>query len=221
MLAVPLVNMQGERIGEMQIAPESLGGRVRTSLLKQAIVAYRDHQRQHSARTKSRGQVEGSTRKLYRQKGTGNARAGSIRGPIRRGGGHTFAKAEGRAFKGFPKKMRRLARSNALLAKVLSGSVVVLDELHCPEPKTKVIASMLTALGVEGGCLLATSEANQRIFLAGRNIPDIDIRPVDQLNAYEILRRPKVIFTKKAFERFNDVGGAQVESASQEQGTAD
>src|SRR3990172_7924351 len=118
MLSVPVFNMKGERAGEVEIDPEVLGGRVRTRLLKQAIVAFLDHQRQDSARTKGKAQVAGSTRKLYRQKGTGNARMGQIRQPVRKGGGRAFAKRVPPAMKEFPKKMRRIARDNAILAKI-------------------------------------------------------------------------------------------------------
>ena len=116
----------------------------------------KDRQRQQSARTKGRSDVEGSTRKLYRQKGTGNARAGNLRTPIRRGGGRAFAKRGPRAKKAFPKKMRRLARNSAILARIQANDVIIVDEFRCPEIKTKVVASMLSALGGEKGCVLFT-----------------------------------------------------------------
>ena len=215
MLAVPVFNMQGERVGEMEVDPAVLGGELRPALLKQAIVAYEDRLRQRSARTKGRSNVEGSTRKLYRQKGTGNARAGSIRTPIRRGGGRTFARREAGAVKGFPKKMRRLARNGAILAKIQSDNVMVVDELHCPEPSSKAFAAMLSGLGVRRGCLLAMHERSTSVYLSGRNIPNTLIRLVDELNAYEILRQPKLVFTKAAFERLLQdpvrLGGATVQ----------
>ncbi len=215
MLAVPVVNMQGEHIGEMEIDPALLGGRVRPALLKQAVVAFQDHQRQDSARTKRRSDVEGSTRKLYRQKGTGNARMGAVRQPVRRGGGRTFGRRGPRATKVFPKKMRRLARDNAVLAKIQSGSVLILDELRCPEPQTKRLSSMLLALGVEGGCLLALHERDRNVYLSGRNIPRTDIRVIEDLNAYEVLRRPKLIFTRPAFERLRGGLSTLRESAAE------
>jgi len=200
-IAVPVFNMKGKRTGEVEIDPESLGGRVRPELIKQAVVAYLNHQWQKSARTKGRGDVKGSTRKLYRQKGTGNARAGMIRTPVRKGGGRTFAKRVPRMTKDFPKKMRRLARNNAVLAKIQANKVMILDDLKCPEPKTKVFASMLMALGVERGCLVAMHEPDSNAYKSGRNIPRTDIRVVDEVHAYDVLRRPQVIFTKAAFSR--------------------
>lgn len=201
MLAVPLVNMQGERLGEIEVDPAVLGGTVRHKLIKQAIVAYNDHQHQHTASTKGRADVAGSTRKLYRQKGTGNARAGNARTPIRRGGGHTFAKRVPPSTKVLPKKMRRLALRSALLAKIQAESVVVVDDLQYSAPETKTFAAMLSALGVQKGCLLAISEHDNNVYRSGRNIPRTDIRVVDELGAYDVLRRAKVLFARPAFER--------------------
>jgi len=201
MLAVPVFNMKGKRTGEVEVDPTSLGGRVRPQLIKQAVVAYLDHQRQRNARTKGRADVAGSTRKLYRQKGTGNARAGMIRTPVRRGGGRTFAKRVPGHTKELPKKMRRLARDNAVLAKIQANEVMIVDDLQCSEPKTRVFANMLSALEIKRGCVLALHAPDANTYRSGRNIPNTDIRIVDELNAYEVLRRPRVIFTKPAFER--------------------
>lgn len=200
-MAVPVFTMDGKRAGEMEINPAVLGGRVRAALIKQAIVAFLDHQRIDSARTKRRSDVEGSTRKLYRQKGTGNARAGMIRTPIRRGGGRAFAKRGPRSFKEMPKKMRRLARNSAILAKIRAQDVFIVDDIACPEIKTKTVVSMLSALGVKKGCTLAMHEADRNVYLSGRNIPKVNVRPVQELNAYDVLLRDKLIFTRAAFER--------------------
>lgn len=201
MLAVPVYQMSGERSGEIEVDPALLGGRVRPQLIKQAIVAYQDHRRQDSARTKGRANVVGSTRKLYRQKGTGNARVGNIRTPIRRGGGRTFAKRGPRATKAFPKKMRRLARNNAILAKIQANEAIAVEQMQCPEAKTKTMVSMLSALGLSGSCLLALHERDRNVYLSARNIPDADVFLLDDLNAYDVLRRGKLVFTKPALER--------------------
>lgn len=201
MLQVPVFNMKGDQTGAMEVDPEVLGGRVRASLIKQAVVAYLDHQRQHSARTKGRSDVEGSTRKLYRQKGTGNARMGTIRTVIRRGGGVAFAKRSQRAVKALPKGMRRLARNSAILAKIKSQDVMVVEDLRCERPHTRTMVSMLKALGAERGCVLAVHEPNENVYLSGRNIPKTEVRLVEQLNTYEVLRRRKLLLTKEAFER--------------------
>ena len=125
MIDVPVYNMSGEQTGSMQIDESLLGGRVRFDLLKQAVVSWQLNQRQGSARTKSRGMVQGSTHKLYRQKGTGNARVGNARTVVRRGGGVAFAKTERNVVRhAMPRKMRQLARNSALLAKLQAGTML-------------------------------------------------------------------------------------------------
>lgn len=202
MLSVPVFNMKGERLGAMEVDPAVLGGRVRPKLIKQAVVAYLDHQRQFSARTKGRSQTAGSTRKLYRQKGTGNARAGTIRTPIRRGGGRTFAKLVPGAHKGISKKIRRFACGNAVLSRIKDNDVLVIDELKLAAPRTKPFAGMLGALQIDNGCVLAMHERDRNILLSGRNVHRTEIRLVDDLNAYDAMLRPKLVFTRPAFEQF-------------------
>ncbi len=197
-----MYNMKGEPQGELEVAPESLGGRIRAKLLKQAIVTHLDRRRQDSARTKGRADVVGSTKKLYRQKGTGNARVGNIRTPTRRGGGRTWAKRGPRAFKEMPKKMRRLARRSALLSKIESNDVLIVTDLACSEPRTKTIVGMLSALGVNGGCVLATEKHDRNILLSGRNIAGVDVRVAHEVNAYELLRGKKLVVSRPAFDRF-------------------
>ena len=201
MLSVPVFNMKGESRGTLDVDPEVLGGKVRTRLLKQAVVAFLDHQRQHSARTKGKKHVAGSTRKLYRQKGTGNARMGQIRTPVRKGGGRAFAKRGPRATKELPKKMRRLARDSAILAKIQAQEVLIIDGFECRAPKTKAFATMLSALSVDRGCMFALHAPDKNAHLSARNIQNTDIKVVDELHAYEVLRRPRLILTKPAFEK--------------------
>ena len=201
MLGVPVFNMQGKSEGELEIDPAILGGWIRLRLLKQAIVSFLAHQRQDSARQKRRSDVVGSTRKLYRQKGTGNARVGNLRTPTRRGGGRAFAKRGPRAEVKLPKKMRRLARNSAILAKIKSNDAIIVADMQFPEIKTKAVAAMLASLGVDRGCLLATHERDDTFVRSARNIPDTDVRVIDDLVAYEVLRRRKLVFTKPAFER--------------------
>ena len=203
MIDVPIYNMSGEQTGSMQIDESKLGSRVRLDLLKQAVVAWRMNQRLGAARTKNRSRVEGSTRKLFRQKGTGNARMGTVRTPIRRGGGRSFAKLGEKNYRWvLPRKMRQLARNSALLAKLKAGDVAVVDPVTISEPKTKPFAAMLKALGANRGCVFAVvgSGSDAVVYKSGRNVPNTEIRPVGELNAYEILRRRKILFTRPAFE---------------------
>ena len=136
---VPVLDKQGKTVGSLTIDESSLGGEVNPALIKQAYVRYHANRRQGSARTKSRGMVAGSTRKLYKQKGTGHARMGPNRSNIRRGGGRAFAKTKTREDYrlDMPVKMRRRANRNALLAKLIDGEVKVIDDLTMSSPRTK------------------------------------------------------------------------------------
>lgn len=213
MMQIPVYKMDGDQVGTEEIDPAVLGGRVRPTLLKQAVVMYQANGRQNTSATKSRGMVKGSTRKLYRQKGTGNARMGTIRTCIRRGGGVAFAKGRQDYRKALPKKMRRLARNNAILAKLKSGNVAIVDDLGFEAPRTKLFASMVSALGAERGCVIAMHKMERNTYLSGRNVSRVDLKQVRDLNAYDVLRRNKLIFTRDAFACLKDdpvlLGGAE------------
>ena len=200
MLQIPVYDAQGKATGSVEIDPAVLGGRVRARLLKQAVVMYQANARQNTSATRSRGMVIGSTRKLYRQKGTGNARMGTRRTNIRRGGGVAFAKGAQDYSQGMNKKMRRLARNNAVLAKVECADVMIVEGLGFDRPSTKRFAAVLQAVGADRGALVATGEPDRGMFLSGRNIPKVDIRAIGDVNAYDVLRRSKVILTRSAFE---------------------
>jgi len=200
MLELPVHNRQGDQVDTIQIDEQLLGGEVRPGLLKQAIVMYEANRRQGTMGTKSRGMVAGSTRKIYRQKGTGNARMGTIRTPVRRGGGMAFRKDPRDFSKDMPKKMRRLARNNALLAKIQSNGVKVIDELSFETPKTKEFAAVLRSLDINGGCVVTLSQPDSMVWLSGRNLPKTEIRPVSQLNAHDVLRRRHLLMTRAALE---------------------
>lgn len=200
MVEIPILNTEGKKVGSEKLDPELLGGRVRHDLLKQAVVAYRAGQRQGTVATRSRGMVHGSSRKLYRQKGTGRARAGNIRTPVRRGGGRTFAKVERDFSKGLPRQMRRLARNSAILAKALSGSTLILDGLKFDEPKTARFAAILKATEADAGCLLAVTTDDPNMRKSGRNIQNLDMRLIWDVNAYDVLRRRRLVFTPEAFK---------------------
>src|ERR1700743_829434 len=135
MIEVPVFNQAGQKVDTFQVDESKLGGEVRTALLKQAIVMYHANQRQGTVRTLARGEVAGSTRKVFRQKGTGNARTGGIRNPIKKGGGHAKQKRPKDWRQGLSKKSRRLARNSAILAKLQSNDLRVISEIKLPEAK--------------------------------------------------------------------------------------
>ncbi|MCZ6850324.1 MAG: 50S ribosomal protein L4, partial [Planctomycetota bacterium] len=183
-----------------------LGHKVRPQLLKQAYVMFHANRRQGSARTRNRSLVEGSTRKLFRQKGTGNARMGPSRTNIRRGGGVAFAKRKThQEFRlRMPKKMRRLANRNALLAKILDDEVKCFVNLIFNAPKTRDLRAVLDAVGIDRTCLLALAGANRNAALSARNLPHVDTLRIEQLNAFELLNHRYLVVDKASLQAFLD-----------------
>jgi large subunit ribosomal protein L4 len=162
---------------------------------------YHANKRVGTATTKSRGMVKGSSAKLFRQKGTGNARVGNIRTGKRVGGGVTFAKVVRDFSKRMPKKQRRLAKDSAVLDKLQSNSVVVVDELSFEKPKTKDFLSVLDNLKIlsKGSCLVTIGSTNENLYKSARNIPRVSVMQVADLNAGDICNHSKILFTKEAF----------------------
>ena len=199
MITVAVHNRDGKEIESLNVDEAMLGGHVRYALLKQAIVRYHANKRLGTAATKSRGMVEGSTRKIYRQKGTGNARMGTVRTNIRRGGGVAFAKMPRDFGKDMPKKQRKLATSSAILAKLQTGNIVVVDQLKFEQPKTKDFVRTLGNLKIDRSCLVTVSEPDENLYRSARNIPKISVMKVTDLNAGDICNTQKMLFTKDAF----------------------
>jgi len=202
MISLSVYNKQGQEVETLQVDEQILGGRVRHQLLKQAIVMYHANKRVGTAATKSRSMVSGSTKKLFRQKGTGNARVGNKRTGKRRGGGVTFAKVARDFSKDMPKKQRRLARDSAVLAKLVNDSVVVVDELGMDQPRTKEFTSVLDNLKIERSCVVTLDNFDENVYKSARNIPRIMVMPLSQLNAGDICNHSKLLFTKDAFMNF-------------------
>ena len=201
MIEVPVYNQAGAKIDTVQVDEAKLGGEVRRSLLKQAIVMYHANTRQGTVQTKARGEVAGSTRKMFRQKGTGNARTGGIRNPIKKGGGHAKQKRPKSWRQAMPQKARRLARNSALLLKFQANDVRVVDALNLDAPKTKVVAEMYKALGIDRSCLFALAERNENVEKSARNIDRTKLTTVAKLNAWDILKHRTLLMTKSGLEQ--------------------
>lgn len=204
MLSVPVFSETGSQLGAEQIDAALLGGKVNAALLKQAAVMYHANQRQGTVAQKRRGEVEGSTRKIYKQKGTGRARMGSVRQPVRRGGGRAFPRKPREFRHEMPKKMRRLARNQAVLAKIQSNDAAIVDHVRFDEPKTKRFASLLKALQADRGCVFAIDAAEPALVKSGRNIPRARVMKVAELNAHDVLTHKRLVFTREAFSAFRD-----------------
>lgn len=198
MIDLAVYNTNGQEIDALKVDEELLGGSVRYSLLKQAIVTSQANKRLGTAATKSRSMVAGSDRKLFRQKGTGNARVGNVRTGKRVGGGVTFAKSLRDFRKRMPKKQRKLARNSAILAKLLSNNVVVVDKLNFEAPKTKDFVGILNNLKIQRSCLVTIDAEDVNVYKSAKNIPKVAVTPVGALNASQICCYRKMLFTKEA-----------------------
>ena len=199
MIDVKVYNRDGKEVESLQVDESLFGSEVRPALLKQAIVMYHANKRVGTAATKSRGMVDGSTRKIYKQKGTGNARMGGIRTCVRTGGGVAFAKVARDFGKRMPKKQRRLACDSALLVKLQAGNLIVVDELKFDAPKTGEFSRVLGNLKIDRSCLVTLPEQDINLYKSARNIPKVDVTVTNDLNAGDICNKQKVLFTKDAF----------------------
>jgi large subunit ribosomal protein L4 len=201
-------NTQGEVVGEVQLSDAVFGVEINESLMHQAVVAYQARQRQGTQSTKGRSEVAGGGRKPWRQKGTGLARAGSIRSPIFRGGGITFGPKPRDFSQDLPKVMRRKALTSALSAKVKDGDLIVLDSLRLAAPKTQEVTGILARLNVVRAALIVTPETDPTLVLSARNIPGVDTQRAENLNAYDVLVHGKVLMTREAVIKVEEVFGA-------------
>ena len=198
MQEVPVYNPEGERIETLKIDEVIFGGQVNAPLLKQAVVTYHANSRQGSAATRGRSMVKGSTRKMFRQKGTGNARRGPRRTHVVKGGGVAFGKRPRSFRKKLPRNMRRAAMDSAILAKILGKDLMVVDGLKVDAPRTRTMASLMINLKINRSCLLALADRDHNVYLSSRNIQDLTVRTAEELNAFDVATRRKMLVTREA-----------------------
>ena len=201
MIEVPIFNQTGKKISTIQVDEAKLGGEVNKDLLKQALTMYHANQRQGTVQTQARGEVAGSTRKMFRQKGTGNARTGGIRNPIKKGGGHAKQKRPKEWRQAMPKKARRLATRMSILAKIQANDIRVLDGIKLDQPKTKFVAKIFKDLGIDRSVLLALTDRDEQVERSARNIDRTTLTTVKQLNAWDILRNRTLLMTRDGLEQ--------------------
>lgn len=212
---VPVYNIRGQQVGTMTIDEQALGGTINAALIKQAYVRYHANLRQGSARTRNRHEVEGSTRKLYRQKGTGRARHGDRKANLFRGGGHAHSKKRTREHYrlDMPVKMRRKANRNALLAKLVDNEVRVIDDLRLAEPRTREFVAFLEAVGINRSVLVALpADPHQAQVMqrAGRNVPDVSLCRYDQLTCFNMLNHRFLVIGRGELEAWLNGPWSQV-----------
>jgi len=194
---VDVLNIQKEKVGEVELLEEIFGVPVRGHVLHEVVTWQRACRRSGAASTKSRGEVRGTGRKWWRQKGTGRARVGSHRSPLWRGGGVIFGPKPRSYAYALPKKVRRLALKMALSSKLEAGQLLVLDEYPHSTPKTKDFVQVLRNLEI-AKALIITPEAHQALELSARNVPHVQVMLPAGLNVYDILRYEHLVMLKPA-----------------------
>jgi large subunit ribosomal protein L4 len=201
MASLQIVDRTGREVGKYDIDPDVLAPKINKQLLHDVVVMYQSNLRLGTAKSKSRAEVRGSTKKMYRQKGTGNARAGSRRSGVRRGGGHIFAKRPRDWYFRLPRKAVQAATRMALASKIADGQVTVIDDLSFAAPKTKEMATIIKAVGCGNLSLLVTTAAHDpNVYKSARNIDQVEVSPVGDLNAYVVLRPHRLLVTKAALD---------------------
>ncbi len=200
-MRLPVRNIKGQDQGEVQVTFTLVEGGRGTQAVHDTIVAYRAAQRMGTACTKNVGEVAGTNRKPWRQKGTGRARAGSFRSPLWRGGGVVFGPKPRDFGKKVGRKTRQLALRKALTERLKSGDVLVLDELKLASPKTRDFIEVLNQLELNGTALVVVPRVDQNLVLASRNLAYVEVTTGDFLNSYQVLRSDKLLFTRDAFDQ--------------------
>lgn len=200
-MKISVINTAGTAKGELEIADDLL---IKTGKGSQAVhdtvTAYRANQRLGTHKVKQMGEVTGSGKKPWRQKGTGRARAGSFQSPLWRGGAVVFGPHPRDYSIQVPKKVKALAFRKALSERLLAGDVVVVDELKVTSHKTKDFVGLISKLA-KGATLIVTEVVDKNLKLASRNLPDVQVEPADSVNTYELLRFDKIVATKAGFEK--------------------
>jgi large subunit ribosomal protein L4 len=200
-MKIAIKDIKGMAQGELEVKFPIVEDGKGTQAVHDAVVAYQAAQRMGTACTKNVGDVAGTNKKPWRQKGTGRARAGSFQSPLWRGGGVVFGPKPRDFTKKISRKTRQLALRKALSERLKAGDVVVVDDLKLGSPKTKDFVGVLSALELNGSALMVTQDADKNLTLASRNIPNVTLTTCDLLSTYDVLRPDKLVFTKGAFEK--------------------
>jgi large subunit ribosomal protein L4 len=202
---VAVLNKEGATVGEITLSDAVFGAEVNTGLLHEVVNMYLANQRQGTSDTKTRAEISGGGRKPWRQKGTGRARAGSTRAPNWRHGGVAFGPHPRSYGWTMPKKARRVALRSALSAKLAAGELVVIDSFDLDAPKTKDVVALLKALNVNRKAFLVTAEQSPNVYKSARNIEGVNTNAARNLNVYEVLNSGKLVLTKDAVAKVEEV----------------
>src|SRR5438477_2672992 len=200
-MKLAIKDTQGNSQGELEVKFPLIENGKGTQAVHDAVVAYQAAQRMGTACTKTMGEVAGSGKKPWKQKGTGRARAGSFASPLWRGGGVVFGPKPRDFAKKISRKTRQLALRKALSERLRAGDVVLVDDIKLQSPKTKEFKGLLSALELKGSALIVAQANDKNLTLASRNVPNVALATSDSLNTYDVLRPDKLLFTRGAFEQ--------------------
>ena len=201
-MKIAIKDIKGKNQGELEVKFEMIENGRGTQAVHDAVTAYRAAQRSGTACTKTVGEVQGSNKKPWKQKGTGRARAGSVRSPLWAGGGVVFGPKPRDFSKTISKKTKQLALRKALSERIKLGDVLIVDDIQLSSPKTKAFAALIDGLELVGTTLIVAQDANNKnLTLASRNLPLVRLTTSETLNTYDVLRPDKLLFTKSAFEK--------------------
>lgn len=209
-MKTPVYDLAGEVVDHIEISDQVFDVPFNELVVHQAVVRQRANARQGTASTKTRSEVRGSSRKIYRQKGTGMARAGSIKSPLRRGGGIAFGPKPRSYQQAMPKKMRRLALRCVLSAKARDEELMIVESLKLNEPKTKEMVRILKELKVDASALIVTSEAEANVVKSARNLGGIKTLPASLLNVGDILSYKKLVMEVAAVRKAEQLWGKRL-----------
>ena len=207
MPSIKVYKMDGTEAGSMKLSDKVFGAEYKEELIHQAVVTRLANERQGTKSTLTRTEVRGGGRKPWRQKGTGNARQGSIRAPQWIKGGVVFAPKSRDFSKDMNKKAKVAALVSALSKKVADGELVVVDQLSVKEGKTKEMAAFQKALGLDKTAVVVMDAADEKVILAARNLENLSTLPVEQISTYEVVANAKVVLTKAAVKKIEEVYG--------------
>ncbi len=202
---VDVLNMKKQKVGQVELSGPMFATSPNATLIHEAVVMQQAAMRQGTANTKGRGEVSGAGRKPWKQKGTGRARAGSIRSPLWRGGGTVFGPTPRGYGYAFPRKKGRAALAGALSAKLAQGDLVVLDELSLVEAKTKAMVGVLNTLGLEGSVLIVNRDESGKLTRASNNLRRVTVLDVQGLNVYDVLAHRHIVLVQSDLKRLGEV----------------
>lgn len=205
MPSVEIVDSNRKKAGQVELADEVFGIKPNMDLVQDAVIMQRANARQGTAGTKTRHFVSGGGIKPYKQKGTGRARAGSIRSPLWKGGGTIFGPHPRDYSYSMPKKASKKALQSLLSAKLRDGEMIVMDKLAVGSPKTKEAAALLAGLNISGTTMILTTGEDKTIFLAARNIPGVKVCRLENINVYDLLKYRNLLSDRDTLEKLQEV----------------